>query len=445
VVRLICILVFFLLNLETKGSYEGHWSTPMHYASDLLMGSVPGIHLYFYDCIILVGLVVSGLDKKARTGFAKPVKLWLRVSMITLVLWGALGVARGANVLDLRLQLHMIVMTILSAFFFINVVRTREDFRKIGKAIVIGAVVRGLFMLVFYLTVMRSLTEHMECVTEHGDSTTFSICIVLVLVNAIHERTRKASTRAALVIMLMLFAIQINNRRVAWLHLIGGLLIVYFAVPGGGVIRKKIHKYLLIAAPIVGIYVAAGWSHPTGIFKPVGSLQSMDDANNPSTQSRNIENLGLIYTLQTAPVIGLGFGHGYTEVSTQFSVGLVDIFPQYRQNPHNSALGLVTFCGAIGFTGIWMMFAVCSYMLARTYAFAKAPLEKTVALTSLALVYMHVNQMWGDLGINSVPDLGMIPVAFAAAARLSVLTGAWPGDARRKVRAAQPIANPIVT
>jgi hypothetical protein len=442
VVRLICVLIFFLLNIETKGSYEGHWSTPMHFATDFLTGPIPGIHLYWIDGIVLVGLLVSGSDKRSRTGFAKPVKLWLRVSMATLLTWGVIGVARGANVLDLRLQLHMVMMMFISAFFFINVVRTREDFRKIGKAIVIGSVVRALFMLVFYLSIMRTLAEHIDCVTEHGDSTTFSICIVIVLVNAIHERSRKATLRALYVTALMLFAIQINNRRIAWLHLIGGLLIVYFAVPGGGAIRKKIHRYLLIAAPIVGLYVAAGWSNPTGIFKPVGSLQSMDDANNPSTQSRNIENMGLIYTLQTAPVIGLGFGHGYTEVSTQYSAGLVDIFPQYRQNPHNSALGLVTFCGALGFTGIWLVFAVCAYLLARTYAFAKIPIDKTIALTSLALIYMHINQMWGDLGINSLPDLGMLPAAFAAAARLSVTTGAWP-DARRKVRAPEPAANPV--
>jgi hypothetical protein len=443
VVGLICVLIFCLLNIETKGSYEGHWSTPMHYVTDFLTGPIPGIRLYWYDGIVLVGLVVSGMNKRARTGLAKPVKLWLRVSMATLGAWALIGISRGANVLDLRLQLHMVMMTLLSAFFFINVVRTPEDFRKVGKAIVIGAVVRVLFMVTFYLAVMRSLPEHMECVTEHGDSTTFAICLVLVLVHAIHERTRKAAVRAVLVSILMLFAIQLNNRRIAWLHLIGGLLIVYFAVPGGSAIRKKIHRYLLIAAPIIGIYVAAGWTNPTGIFKPVASIQSMNDAKNPSTESRNIENLGLIVTLQTSPLIGLGFGHGYTEVSTEYSLGLVSIFPQYRQNPHNSALGLVTFCGALGFTGIWMTFVVCAFMLARTYVFAKTSLEKTVALTSLALVYMHVNQMWGDLGINSLPDLGMLPVAFAAAARLSVSTGAWPGDARAKARAKRPKASPV--
>jgi hypothetical protein len=95
--------------------------------------------------------------------------------------------------------------------------------------------------------------------------------------------------------------------------------------------------------------------------------------------------------------------------------------------PHNSVLGLAAFTGPFGFIGIWMVFAVSAYFSARSYHFAKTPAEKTIAMASLCSVIIHTNQMWGDIGINSFQGLAVQSGAFAAASRMAVYTGAWPG------------------
>jgi hypothetical protein len=228
---------------------------------------------------------------------------------------------------------------------------------------------------------------------------------------------------------MMLWCIQTNNRRLAWVGLIGSLLIMYFQSQIGP-LRRKINRVLIRIGPVVALYVAIGMSNPVGIFKPVASLVSVNDPNNPSTQSRILENIGLIVTLQTNPLFGTGFGQQYIEISTAFSVGDA-IFPEYRYVPHNSVLGLLAFSGAFGFTGIWMVFAVTAFLNARAYAFATKPLIQTIAMTSVCEVIVHTNQMWGDLGSIATPGMVVISTAMAAASRMPVLTGAWPVGKRR--------------
>jgi hypothetical protein len=48
-------------------------------------------------------------------------------------------------------------------------------------------------------------------------------------------------------------------------------------------------------------------------------------------------------------------------------------------------------------------------------------------MTALAQVFIYTNQMWGDLGLLSTQGIVLTAATFSTAARVSVLTGAWPG------------------
>jgi O-antigen ligase len=158
----------------------------------------------------------------------------------------------------------------------------------------------------------------------------------------------------------------------------------------------------------------------------------VQDPNNPSNQSRILEDMGLIVTLQQHPIGGSGFGHQYVEISDTFSVKYV--FPQYRYVPHNSVLGLLAFTGFLGFAVIWMVFPVTAYMAARTYAFAKTPLVRTIAMCATCEVIIHTNQLWGDIGLNANQGLVVVSAAVAAACRLPIEAGAWPAKRGRQNR-----------
>ncbi len=433
-----CVTAFCLLTAELSYVWGGFWVTPWHFTTDFLMAPVPGIRMPVMDFIILGLLFAGRAQAGAMLGRAKPVETAIWVTVATLMLWAIYGAFKGGSVVNMRLQLHICVMVMLSAVMQIYVFRTREHYRMLGKAILYAGIARALLIFVFYVTTLRYLKEPMETITDHADTLLFVTCIAIVVANAIHSRSRNATRNAVLVTALMLFAIQLNGRRLAYVSLVG-VVIIIFALMWNPAMRRKTTRYLLSYGWIVALYVGIGWGHPTGIFKPIASLQSVNDANNPSTQSRIMENLGLIVTLQTSPLVGTGFGHKYIEVSTVYSVG-DKIFPEYRYVPHNSLLGLLAFTGGLGFVGIWTAFYVTGYFAARSYAFAKVPIDKTIAMVSLCEILIHTNQMWGDIGNGAFQGVALMSTAIAASSRISVLSGAWPAKlpAKKKARARQP-------
>jgi O-Antigen ligase len=424
--RLWCITVFCVLTFEYPHLFEGHWSTPWHYVADIILAPVPFVHVWWLDVIIVALLLAARAQPGAARERARPVDVTLWLSIGTIFAWAVYGAMSGGSVLDERLQLHVVVLTSVAAFAQTNILRKPEHFRMLGKAIVYAGLFRFAMMFVFYLAIMRSLKERMEDVTDHGDSVLFVTCIAIVLANAIHRRTRKDVVFGLVVTTFMVWCIQINGRRLAWVGLVGALATV-FALMRTGPYRRRLQRWALIGAPILALYLAIGWSMPTGIFKPLASLQSVSDVNNPSTQSRLLEDIGLIITLQGHPFVGTGFGQKYIEVSDVFAPSKV-AFPQYRYVPHNSVLGLAAFTGALGFIGIWMVFPVTVFLNARTYAFARTPLEQTIAMVGVCEVIVHINQLWGDIGLNAPQGMIIVSGSIAAASRMSVFTGAWPAS-----------------
>jgi len=420
----VCIVAFCVLTSEfPTGTFEAHWGTPWHYVADVLFAPIPGIRLWYLDGIFLALWFAARLAPGASRGIAKPMTTAILLSMGTLLAWGVLGTLRGGSVIDMRLQLHTVTMVYLVSFMMMSALRTPDHFRMLGKAIVAAALFRALMIFLFYVLVMRTLPEYIATITDHGDSITFVTAIVLVLADAIHARDKKATWRALVIIPILVFAIHMNNRRLAWVGLIGSLLVVYFLLPSGK-IRRNVHRKLLWASPFIAAYVVAGWGKTTGIWKPLSALQSMGpSSNDPSTESRNIENMGLIVTLQTSRWTGTGFGHQYIEVSSVYSAGVV--FPQYRYCPHNSVLGLAAFTGMFGMLGIWLVFPVAAYLAARSYRGAQLPLHKTMAMATVAEVWIHMNQLYGDIGLNAWQGLVIMSGGFAAAARLPHMTGIW--------------------
>jgi hypothetical protein len=219
---------------------------------------------------------------------------------------------------------------------------------------------------------------------------------------------------------LILAAIQFNNRRLAWVSLAGSLVALYFIYPPNEV-RDRINKHLKRASPFLLAYLIAGKvavdsGANIAIFKPVASVFSSSDPNNPSTKSRLAENMGLLITFMPEMYLGTGFGHEYIEVDS--TLAATD-FLQYRYVPHNSTLGFLAFAGLLGFLGIWAPFPLSVLLNARAYRDARDPVTRTVASLSMAEAVIFMSQAYGDMGLFIGGPLFTVSVAWAAAARLS--------------------------
>ncbi len=97
-------------------------------------------------------------------------------------------------------------------------------------------------------------------------------------------------------------------------------------------------------------------------------------------------------------------------------------------------LGLLAFAGLLGFAGIWQVFVVCTYFLAREHRLSNLPVARAASLAAIVGFVVVVLQMWGDMGLVTLPVEVLAATCMAAAARLPVLgdeyeaSQAWRDD-----------------
>jgi hypothetical protein len=421
------VLVFLVLTFEDPQTFDGNWSTPWHFIDDVLTGPIPIVRLWVLDGFILVGLF-SLMGKKAfRTERVKQLDNMAWLAVASMIIWGIYGYFRGGDAMQMRLQLHTYVMTMVSCVFFAGIYRTAEDFLKVGKIIVQAALFRCVVGAAFLFFKGRDPSVHWETMLDHGDTLLFCTAFMIVTADALHTRTRKSTGRAIGLVLVLLWGIQMNNRRLAWVSLIGSLIVLYFLVAVGlGLAKKRLHKVISTVVPILGIYVFVGWGRTEKIFKPVQSFATMSgEKKDLSTMSRTLENLGLAKTLESAPILGTGFGHEYIEISD--ALAPKKSYPMYKFDPHNSLVGLEAFMGGLGFYLVWLVYPMMVYYGTRAYRASRDPATQTIAACAIAEVIIQANQMFGDIGINATEALVLVPLAYAASSRLAVATGAAPG------------------
>jgi O-antigen ligase len=160
-----------------------------------------------------------------------------------------------------------------------------------------------------------------------------------------------------------------------------------------------VQRGIVFASPFVLVYAAVGWNSEATIFRPVSIVRSVIEQDDTSSQTRDIENYNLIYTLKHHPVLGSGFGHEYME---KVQGNRVDqFFAQYRFIAHNSILWLLSLAGGVGFALIWACLPTAVLIGLITFRASPADGDRLVAFSAIAAVLCFVVQAWGDMGLQS--------------------------------------------
>lgn len=416
--RALFVLLFLAFAPESETTWGGDWS-PLQYVSSFLAWNP--LKLPMLDVFILLILIAA--RDRAPTRRELGVTKAVRVSAGAILVWIIWGVIHSGNTYQMQFQLHTLIQSYVFGFAVAKVLVTPEDFIGLGKVIFFAGLYRSFTCFSVY--VARSLA-HLplpeECCTTHHDTVLYvsaTVAGIVFLIERNRKRSKSVVFRVLVGIAILLTAIQINNRRLAWVSLVGSVLLLYLLLPKSP-LRAKINKRLLLVAPIIGLYVAVGTGRPEKIFSPLRALSSVKSQDDPSTRSRDNENLGLIITGAMNPLMGTGWGHEYIEVDSSLSAGNVG-FLQYRYLPHNSVLALLAFTGILGFASTWMVFPVCIFYLVRTYRRVEHQLVRMAAIVGAAEVLAVINQWYGDLGMQSPTGMLIFGTALAAAIRLPAM------------------------
>jgi O-antigen ligase len=371
---------------------------------------------------------------------ARPMRMFALISMLfNFGLWGW-GLYRGGDFSHAIWQIHKIVHVPIFFFLCQSALRGPQDNAALGAVIVLAGVERSLTAIYIRhflpLDGYVGLERPLPYATTHADSMLFVGALAIVAAVFLERRDRRSLFYLLVVAPITLAAMESNTRRLAWVEL-GAVLVTFYLLSSWNSVKRRLTRAVLVASPLLLVYVAVGWNVGTGVFAPVQTIRSLvDSTSDPSTHWRDMENLNLIFTIGENPFLGSGFGHPYEEF-----IKLPDIsaeFAAYRYHPHNGVLGLWAFAGLIGFSGMWVMLVVAVFLAARSYRCSSVPGERAAALSSIAAIVVYTNQVYGDIGLPAWAGIFLVGPAMAVAGKLAISSGAWPRSRSRQRGAAQP-------
>jgi hypothetical protein len=419
--RLVCALLFLAWTAEPVGDetlFCGLWRSPLEFFSPLFT-SLPAVNLTPWQLLILavtpVGLLWPGSFRQ-RNSLTDVAVLISLCSIGVTLLW---GLVRGGSAYNAYFQLWRFLAGLLVAVVLLSVTRNARDLKLLGFTVLSAAVVRSTLAVYFYWAHVRGRIEPPPpYMTTHDDSLLFVAGLLVSLSWALERRRRTVWIATALLWVHLLYAITLNNRRLAWIELLLGLAFVYLLLPRRP--RRRANRWLVLAAPVMLAYVAVGWGRPEPIFAPAKALATAGSDEDASSLARHEEIRNLLYTLSVAgnPVLGTGWGQQYVKFSSVYA-NFGDEWWQYLYLPHNSLLGVAVFGGLVGVAGIWLPVPVTALLAARGYRGATRPVDRAAAMVALCILPAYGAQCYGDIGFQSFTSNLILGAAVAVAGKVA--------------------------
>lgn len=442
------VLMFCALTLENPSEMpaSGQWKSPL-----FMLGSLMLTHLkqtiggsFFFSGMDLMlatlGIITwmrrsSGnpIDRIGQFATPRPMIKLAHLALGGILFVWVMGKIRGGADNSMAMwQIDRVMYVPLIFLLFSAGLRGPQDAVTLAKVILMAGTWRAL-QARYVMWTLKSLAPDpvtgepaVAYATTHHDSMLFAWTTVLIVALLVHRYRNGTGKLALFLLPILVSGMLANNRRLVWVQIIIVFITLYF-LTGPSAMKRKIQTGLKIIAPVVALYVAAGWGSGSGIFKPVRIIRSaVDSKADSSTAWRDIENFDLLYTFRQFPIFGSGYGRGFWEI---MPLPAVD-YQLERFVPHNSILGLWTYCGLIGYTAITMLWVSGVYFGIRAYHASTSARDKSAALVCFGGLLIHYLQCYGDMGLGSWTGVFMVAPSLAMAGKLAVSNGAWLSNER---------------
>jgi hypothetical protein len=433
-------LITLVLSLDLSDDAQGVWHSPAALLGDLLRDNldklVPGSGLKISGSELLVLLLIGVAiwrrargDERDTRGQEQTAGVLGDMNLLFLagVLYAtAVGLGTGGSLKFAIVQVRPMLRISAYYLLFHLAYRGERDHITLARVTVLAACIKAaLAAWVNRYVAPLAMLRKWEFSTNHGDSILFALAVLVLVTHLMERPDRRRLARAALLLPLLALGLVSNHRRLAWVDLGAALACIYVISPWRGW-KRWVTRTGLLATPLLALYLAVGWNMPESrIFAPLRLVRTVADARiDRSTLYREIENWNLTMSIAQSPVLGRGFGHGFSEFIKGDDISTV--FELYLLEPHNAILGLLLFGGLFGFTAMWALPAVGIFLAARAHRFAAAPEDRAAALCAMSAIVICVVQTWGDMGQYYQQYQIYLPLGLVVAGKLAVRTGAWP-------------------
>jgi len=421
--RVLCVLLFLAWTGEWPREidsvlYSGFWRSPFQFFGPLF-APLPGIRLFTWQLILiaLAPVCLAWPGAFRRRAWAMDAAILTSIASIALTfMWGWM---RGGAAYQAYYQLWRFLAALLMGVLLLSVIRTSRDLKALGVTMVVAALVRGTLVMYFYwVHVYDRIVPAPEYMTNHDDSLLFVAGILIVVSWALARGRRSAWLAAVLVSAHQLYAIVLNNRRLAWVQLLLAFGLAYVLLDPRW--RRRVNRWLVVVAPLVVLYVAVGWGRQGAVFAPVQALATTGSDEDPSSLGRQEEVRNLLHTLSVTgnPLLGTGWGVPYQKRTSAYANYAAEwVLALYT--PHNSILGLAVFAGLAGLCGIWLVVPVAAFLAAGGYRRSTHAIDRAAALAAVCILPAYGAQCYGDIGIQSFTCGLILGVVLAVAGKVS--------------------------
>jgi O-Antigen ligase len=416
------MVTMLIFNSAAALPHDGfRWSWPPDLIGKLLWKNLP---LKFAPSdVILAVLLIRALitirlsDVKTGGIERRPMRPYAQACMFSasaVIVYTVYGIGTGGSFSNMLWQVRSLLWFPLFALSAGVAAATPDGIKKIKAALTFAAIFKAIEALAFKFTFVYKVgdlqymagrvlrpKEPPIYATTHSDTVLWATVLCILIADWFETRTKKSRNRLLYIGIPLLAAMVINNRRTAYVAVVAGAAFIVSVAQRN--VKKELKRLLGLLWPLLILYVGVGLasSSQSVVFKPVRMIESVVVQDDTSSDTRDIENGNLLFTMRARPLLGYGFGHPYTELVVALDV-TASGFANYRYVPHNSFLGIWAF-GGLFFPMFYMMpIVVAIYYGVNTRRRSGDPFIRSSAAWAVCSIIAYLIQGWSDIGMQDI-------------------------------------------
>jgi hypothetical protein len=327
---------------------------------------------------------------------------WPGLVFIGFIIFGLMhGLARNgdfnAALWETRAIFYLVAMLILGS----NLLEERRHVSIFLWCITAGLSIRSLFGLWFVIFELGGKIGSVDRIAEHSMSILFNSIYILAIAAWIYRDTPKRRLGMLLILLPVLISYFANNRRAGFVTL--GIALLLLAIVIYKVHRRAFYYIVPVSTVILVAYLGIFWNASGPIAAPAKAVRSVIGQPDPRDYSSNLyremENINVMFTIKTSPLLGIGFGQKFLRISD-----MVDLdFPFADYLTHNSILWIWMKAGLGGFMSMLVMIGMSVALGARLIWRSRGGIIGVAALVATMSIVMHFIFTYVDMAWSTVP------------------------------------------
>ncbi len=354
-------IVFFLAaaTLVEQFSILGDGTDRIPLFTSVSAQGLTGVYFTPFEVLLAAALLIWVLKAVAERRLRFPTSR-LSAGLLIFMLFVAFAVVHGlvvggrANVAldELRPWLYLVLLYVLVS----QLVRRREGLQPFLWAFTLGTGLKALQGVYLWLQV-RGVSPRPEAILAHEEAFFFGVFILMVAGLWLFGERGRLRQVASLLLPFVVIADLANDRRLSWVILFAGLIVLavgaWIRLPARRVVISR-----LVLAAMAGsvLYFPLFWNSTGTLGQPARAVQSIlvpSARDLSSNQYRVQEDANLAANIKASPLVGLGFG-----VPIAYTVRIVDLTSlssMLKYVPHDGALYIWMRLGILGSIAFWSM------------------------------------------------------------------------------------------